>query len=143
MVYDGQKVAAIGMLFSLVNVFCTSPDAPLGECYTPADCQFLRKDSSGLVSAEPAGECKWRSEMTKMCLCFDGFTGKNCEFKKCPQALQTDFYCNGVEGEGTDLYDPFNSEWNKYDQINSVEFAPKNEAAAVGGVCDFTTGRCK
>ena len=120
---------------------------PSGECYRDSDCQFFQKDSSGLISGEIVGTCVKRSESLSMCKCIEGYTGKNCEFKLCPISLNTDLMCNGVQGEGDDYYGPLKgsymgSEWNTYDQVDPVEFVPTQQSAAVGGLCDFTTGRC-
>merc|ERR1719506_2560857 len=106
-----------------------------GSCYTDQDCMFHNKDSSGLVTGEVVGTCVVRSESLSMCKCLPAYTGKNCEFKRCPVAQNTGFMCNGVQGEGKDYYAPvkgaqqgtsdgsgyMGSEWNTYDQVLLVD----------------------
>lgn len=149
-----SQVAVFGFVLFRTLLLCTvcngQVSTPSGECYRDTDCQFFQKDSQGLVTGEVAGVCEVRSESLSICKCIDSYTGKNCEYKKCPESLVTGFMCNGNQGQGDDYYAPnglttaySTSEWEKYDQVPAVEFFPTHEAMAVGGMCDFTTGRCQ
>jgi len=136
-----------------------------GSCYRDTDCQFYSKDSSGLVTGQVVGSCIPRSDSLSMCKCLPAYFGKNCEFKRCPIALgTTEFMCNGVQGEGEDYYGPvkglyMGSEWNTYDEVLQVDNHIQSYHSTtgrtvtynqlyrgphkVGGICDFTTGKCK
>merc|ERR1711937_130306 len=114
------------ILFGLAGVSGQSASPLSGSCYRDTDCQYYHKDSSGLVTGQVVGTCEKRSESLSMCKCLPAYTGKNCEFKRCPVALETEFMCNGVQGEGTDYYGPvkglyMGSEWNTYDEVRTVD----------------------
>lgn len=156
--------ACVLVLLGLAGVSGQSATPLSGSCYRDTDCQYYHKDSSGLVTGQVVGTCEKRSESLSMCKCLPAYTGKNCEYKRCPVALETEFMCNGVQGEGEDYYGPvkglyMGSEWNTYDEVRTVDNHIQSYLSTtgrtvsykqlhrgphkVGGICDFTTGKCK
>jgi len=116
---------------------CNShPSRRTGSCYRDEDCQFYNKDSSGQLTGEIVGTCERVSSTLSTCKCFDAYFGVNCEYKKCPEAKNTAFMCNGVQGEGMDYYGPMKHFLRSTD--DGVTLASGAEMATSGAQYPYT-----